>query len=399
MVYGSETELYSKLYTHLEPRSRHSDDCPHRADANYLLCGCVKYAYGVLRGKQFRRSLKTRSLERALERIRKIEAASPADQADIAARQLPTLASAAKDYLADCRTRQLSSGTITSYTNVLMRLQEHCAAGILVDEVTTVTLDRFRASRKGKKGKPVTAKTMAKETDALRSFFGWCVARKLARENPAAPLKNPADNDPPTQPFEPGEIPRLLAASWRLDNAYEVGIERARKRAYALQMALLYSGLRISDIARMKRAHLDREKYLFLRAQKNGVPVRVKLPDDCVAALDALPKESEYFFHSGKAEFSTTERSLRRTLEAIARLTKLHVHPHRYRDSFASQLLLRGADLRTVQVLLGHRSIKTTEKHYASFVRAHQQLLDAATATLQFTDDAPRPVLVLGAKD
>jgi site-specific recombinase XerD len=123
-----------------------------------------------------------------------------------------------------------------------------------------------------------------------------------------------------------------------------------------------------------------------LRALKNKEVVKVKLPPEVIAALDQLPKSShEYYFASGKNEFATVERSIRRTMEALRRLTKIdRVHPHRYRDTFAVELLNQGAELRHVQLLLGHRSIKTTEKHYAHFVAAQQALLDDATSRLSF---------------
>jgi integrase len=64
-------------------------------------------------------------------------------------------------------------------------------------------------------------------------------------------------------------------------------------------------------------------------------------------------------------------------------------HPHRFRDTFSVRLLEKGEQLRTVQLLLGHSSIKTTEKHYAPWVESFQATLDAATAKLDFGQTKP----------
>ena len=65
-------------------------------------------------------------------------------------------------------------------------------------------------------------------------------------------------------------------------------------------------------------------------------------------------------------------------------------HPHRFRDTFSVTLLEKGEDLRKVQLLLGHKSTRTTEKHYAPFVESFQAMLDAATSKLDFGESAPK---------
>jgi integrase/recombinase XerD len=393
MVYGDDRVQCTKLYTELEPKSRHAAGCPHRNKGpNYLLCDCPKWAYGVLAGKPYRRALSTRRLDRAMERIRRIERL-PDQIARELANERVTTATAIERYLTDCRTRHLAESTIRSYSTVLLALQRDFSE--LLD-ITTSGLDRFRAARKNRRGEPISATCQRKELEHLRAFFSFCQGRQWIATNPAKALRPPRCETAPTQPYDPSEVPRLLAASWQLSNNFPRDIERTRARAHALQLVLLYTGLRISDVARLRRSSFDpRTKYITLRVLKNGAPIRVRAPEDLIKALDTLPRESEYWFHSGAAAFATTERSLQRTLAAIGRLTQIHCHPHRYRDTFASQMLTNGADIRTVQMALGHSSVRITEKHYAHFVVAHQHLLDAATSTLQFTDKAPAPLVMV----
>ena len=118
---------------------------------------------------------------------------------------------------------------------------------------------------------------------------------------------------------------------------------------------------------------------------KTGIPLYVRLGDVAVEALQALPVESErYFFWNGVSKLSTCVGSARKTIARVCSLAGVDGHPHRFRDSFSVRLLELGNDLRTVQLLLGHTSMKTTEKHYAPFVESFQRHLDAATVGLDF---------------
>ena len=74
----------------------------------------------------------------------------------------------------------------------------------------------------------------------------------------------------------------------------------------------------------------------------------------------------------------------RKTISRVLAVAGFKGHPHRFRDTFSVSLLEKGENLHTVQLLLGHTSIKTTEKHYAPFVESFQRVLDAATSKLDF---------------
>lgn len=69
-------------------------------------------------------------------------------------------------------------------------------------------------------------------------------------------------------------------------------------------------------------------------------------------------------------------------------------HPHRFRDTFSVRLLESGEDIYTVSKLLGHSSVKTTERHYAPWVRSLQRILDAATSKLDFTSRVQKTVQI-----
>jgi integrase/recombinase XerD len=174
------------------------------------------------------------------------------------------------------------------------------------------------------------------------------------------------------------------------------GTDYVRRRARALVYTLLYSGLRISDVAALERSALDTAtRHLTLRVLKTGVRQKVLLHPNAAAALTSLPAQHpKYFFWTGNGDIETCIKNLRRTVQRLGTIAKVHAHPHRFRDTFAVELLTNGADIRTVQQLLGHTSVRTTEKHYAHFVAAHQALLDSAAATLDFERGNGGPLLV-----
>jgi integrase len=118
---------------------------------------------------------------------------------------------------------------------------------------------------------------------------------------------------------------------------------------------------------------------LFLYTAKTGTPVYVPLPDFVLTALEAVPKISEqYFFWSGESKRDSATGDWQRALRGVFKEAKiLDGHAHRFRDTFAVDLLEKGVPMDRVSMLLGHSSIKVTEKHYSPWVRARQEQLEA----------------------
>jgi integrase len=122
------------------------------------------------------------------------------------------------------------------------------------------------------------------------------------------------------------------------------------------------------------------ENKLFLYMQKTRVPVYVPLPQHLMAELKALPLTGGYFFWSreGNSQLETATGNARRSFRKICKEAKVkNGHPHRFRDTFAVNLLLQGVALETVSILLGHTSIKITQKHYSPWVKSRQQKLES----------------------
>jgi integrase len=406
----------------LEPYRRHLKTCSHRADGpHFLTCNCPLWVYGRLEGhaEPIRESLNTRDLRRACARIEIIEkrtsktnGSAPLPQEEPKRRRL---ADAVKAYLAQCATRHLGAGTIRSYHTLLAHLIDFAPAAC-VDDLSPEVLSRFRDQRTVTKPVPqsraerrfqrlsgvphvqyvtetIAGSTLNKETETLRTFCAWCADQGWLAKNPAKKLKCAESDSPGALPFTRQEVGQILGAVERLNCPNTGDATRARIRARAIVLTMLGTGLRCGDVAQLRRsAYNPKSHYLTLRyTEKTHVPIQIKLKPETIQALGALPVESpEYFFWSGKSQLETLKRSIARTCVALSRLTRLHVHAHRFRDTLASELLLNGADIRTVQQILGHRSVRTTEKYYGHFVAAHQRLLDSALDTVEPWAEAPR---------
>jgi len=128
----------------------------------------------------------------------------------------------------------------------------------------------------------------------------------------------------------------------------------------ALVLLLRYSGLRIRDAATLSRNSTQGNK-LFLYTAKTGTPVYCPLLPFVIEALHAIAEKTAYFF----------------ILTGIS-----EGHAHRFRDTFSVELLLGGVPIERVSILLGHQSVRITEKHYAPWVKARQEQLRIMTISI-----------------
>lgn len=126
---------------------------------------------------------------------------------------------------------------------------------------------------------------------------------------------------------------------------------------------------------------------MLLYRAKTGHPVYVPLPHDVAEALRNIPPgpkpNPRYFFWSGNGLLKSAVSDWQRSLRRVFKLADIHhadgapkrCHPHMFRDTFAVESLLAGVPLEQVSILLGHQSVKITEKHYAPWVKARQEQL------------------------
>jgi integrase len=110
------------------------------------------------------------------------------------------------------------------------------------------------------------------------------------------------------------------------------------------------------------------------------VPVLCPLPQVVLDALDDMDPVSErFFFWTGDSDTRSITGNWQRRFQKLFELANIKdAHPHRFRDTFSVELLLAGVAIEDVSVLLGHSSVRITERAYAPWVQARQEKLEAA---------------------
>ena len=143
-----------------------------------------------------------------------------------------------------------------------------------------------------------------------------------------------------------------------------------------LILTLRYAGLRSGDAVRLHESRVQ-GKRIRLYTQKPGTHVEVPVSPFLLDRPADLQTHAGFYFVPGQGKASTSSGNYRRTFLRLAKLAGIEAaHPHQFRHTFAVELLEKGVPSGEVSVLLGHRSVKITEKHYALWVKSSRDALE-----------------------
>ncbi len=368
--------------------TRHHPDCAKKDDSTYRRCRCPKWLDGTLPGRtgRFRVSAKTKSWEQAELLARKYENSALSGE-DLKPAKMPTVKEAVGIFLADAEARGLAPATVQKLRGIfqvqLVGFAEESGITFL-REFNPRNLTEWRQT--WKKEKELARK---KKFERVIGFFWYCVRQGWLRENPTATMGRVIAKHVPTDYFTADEYKRIIDATHRLGEYAERSWapEKRGIRIRALTELMRWSGLRIRDAVTLECARLVENKLMLYQA-KTGTPVFVPLPPQVADLLRSIPPglkpNLNYFFWSGnglpKTFVANWQRAYRRLFK-VADLRKpdgtpKRCHCHMFRDTFAVEMLLAGVPIDQVSILLGHASVRVTEKHYSPWVRARQDQLE-----------------------
>ena len=233
---------------------------------------------------------------------------------------------------------------------------------------------------------PLQRSTVARKAAALRRFFAFLHDEGLRADDPSAALPRPAGARPLPKVLDHQAVDALFA---ELDRRRREEPGFAALRLTALIELLYGSGLRATELVSLPRHALQGDRTFLILRGKGGKERLVPLSDRARAAVaeyaQLVPRDQPWLFPSGKKHLSRVRLyQLVRELAAAAGIPPERISPHVLRHAFATHLLEGGADLRALQLLLGHADIATTQiythvdsRRLVELVNARHPLADA----------------------
>jgi integrase/recombinase XerC len=230
-------------------------------------------------------------------------------------------------------------------------------------DVDVLTLRGFLAHLHGK---GTARSSIARKLAALRTFFRFLTREGRLEKNPARLISTPRQEKKIPGRLEEKEVEKLLDCP---DTSDPLG-----RRDQAILELFYATGLRVGELVGLDRSSVERDAQL-VRAKGKGRKERlVPYGEPAAEALDRYLRDRRQLAMRGPGTDALflNARGQRLTVRSVHRLVRKYLRqaalrsglsPHSLRHAFATHLLERGADLRSIQELLGHSSLSTTQKY------------------------------------
>jgi site-specific recombinase XerD len=258
--------------------------------------------------------------------------------------------------------RSYSPLTIRNYRHYLTRFSDWLKENSSEAKLGSLTIEIIKKYRVflaryiGLKGTPMARSTQSYYVIALRSFLRWLI-RNDVKTLPPEKIDLPKAESRSLKFLTTEQVERLLSQP-------EISKPTGLRDKVILEM-LFSTGLRVSELVKLNRDQIDLKRREFGVIGKGGQPRVVFLSDPAVKWLErylaARADDFPALFNSKDKHL--TARTIQRVVEKYVKKAKLPVKisPHGLRHSFATDLLMAGADIRSVQEMLGHKNISTTQ--------------------------------------
>ncbi len=267
-----------------------------------------------------------------------------------------------------------SQNTLMAYDSDLQNFLTFLTTGGLTAlSVTGSDIGRYLASTENL---GLSARTQARRFSTLRHFFSFLLLEGLRVDNPTAGL---------TTPRLPRSLPKYLSEK-EVNDLLEAAAKwpgLSGLKAYAGLEILYATGLRISELLALPATALSTDATVLMIKGKGGkeriVPLSGAAKNAAIRLREATKKPGPYLFAGRTAHLRMTRQGFALLLKQVAGRANIdpsRLSPHVLRHSFASHLLANGADLRSLQKLLGHADISTTQTYTHVLADRLQRLIE-----------------------
>ena len=253
--------------------------------------------------------------------------------------------------------------TLSAYGHDLEQAAE--LLGARKTELITASADDLRVVVQNWHKRALAPATQARRISALRQYYAYLCSEKIRDDNPASLLEAPKSAEHLPQTLSEADIVSLIEASRLLpDKELALMVEAALETLYS-------TGLRISELISLRASDM-RHQSLSLTVKGKGGKERIVMVNDIAKAKANLWLDwrdqyqpdclEEALFTKNKRPASRNDLArLFKQTASLAQIDPAKVSPHKLRHSFATHMLNRGADLRSLQTMLGHADISTTQ--------------------------------------
>ena len=265
--------------------------------------------------------------------------------------------------------RDLSENTVISYKNDIQKffvfLESHLDSSPNISNIKRLEISDFRSFLSYQRNNGINSSSIARNISSLKSFFNHLIKEGIINSSAISSLKSPKLKKSLPRPIDSKLAIKVIKFAETMEKEKWVGL-----RNKSILMLLYGCGLRISEALNLNYGDIDNEDHILIKG-KGGkeriVPMMEYIKKGITDYINECPKQigAEDPLFIGKRMNRLSPRIVQYALERIRGSLALPetATPHALRHSFATHLLDSGGDLRTIQELLGHSSLSTTQKY------------------------------------
>ncbi len=281
--------------------------------------------------------------------------------------------------------RNLSDNTVISYKHDVRSfidfMSTHTGSEVSIKYLNDMKISDFRSFLSYLRNKDISSTSIARIISSLKSFFNYLLNTNLIESTVVQSLRTPKQKKSLPRPISSELAIETIKHAQDMEKEKWIGL-----RNKSILMLLYGCGLRISEALNLNFEDINENDYLIIKGKGNKermVPLMDYVKNDIENYIHECPKNfmKDDPLFVGKRLDRLSPRIIQYVLEKIRHNLSLPetATPHALRHSFATHLLNSGGDLRTIQELLGHSSLSTTQKYtkveteklYDAYSKAH----------------------------